>query len=109
MKKIFLLILSLTFSNYVNFEILTYDNPFPSNLIIHSMGEGTHFMAILDSNVSPKWYINSNNYGFDFKANGNKLTYFNKDFLEWTILDEYMIERHHAVKYHGRSNRHGNR
>jgi len=99
-KKIIYFILSLSFlfsqsRDYADFEIITYSNPYPANIFIHSIGIGdsqNKYMAILDSTLNTYWYVNGNEMGIDFKENNYYISYFNKDVLKWIIADSYMQE-----------------
>jgi len=78
--------------NYLDFEILVDNNPYPANMFIHTMGSQPRYMAIIDSLINPSWFINSGPLGLDFKVNQNKLSYFNNYNKSWIILNEYMNE-----------------
>ena len=78
--------------DYPNFEIVVNNNPYPEDIIIHTMSGGDHFMAIIDTDLSVKWYINSGSRGMGFEVSGDKLTYFHKDLQEWRVLDGFMQE-----------------
>ena len=78
--------------NYLDFEILVDNNPYPANMFIHTMGSQPRYMAIIDSLINPSWFINSGHTGIDFKVNQNKLSFFNKIDQSWILLNEYMIE-----------------
>ena len=83
MKIIVFIILSILSAQddyYLDFEILVNDNPLSENIFIHTMGSSStsRYMAILGPDLSPIWYVSSNDYGIDFKVNNNKLSYFNK-------------------------------
>ena len=97
MKIIVFIILSILSAQdeyYLDFEILVNDNPLSENIFIHTMGSSStsRYMAILGPDLSPIWYVSSNDYGIDFKVNNNKLSYFNKLGQYWTILDSNMEE-----------------
>ena len=49
--------------DYPNFEIVVNNNPYPEDIIIHTMSGGDHFMTIIDTALSIKWYINSGSRG----------------------------------------------
>jgi len=49
--------------DYPGFEIVVNNNPYPEDIIIHTMSGGDHFMAIIDTALSIKWYINSGSRG----------------------------------------------
>jgi len=57
--------------NYLDFEILVDNNPYPANMFIHNTGGQPKYMAIIDSLINPSWFINSGPLGFDFKVNQN--------------------------------------
>ena len=78
--------------NYLDFEIIVNNDPYPANMFIHTMGSQPRYMAIIDSLINPSWFINSGPLGLDFKVNQNKLSYFNKNNKSWIILNEYMVE-----------------
>ena len=65
--------------NYLDFEIIVNNDPYPANIFIHTTGSQPRYMAIIDSLVNPSWFINSGPLGLDFKVNQNKLSYFNKN------------------------------
>ena len=52
------------------FDILINNNPYPENILIHSMGL-ENYMSIIDSNLEIYWQINSDQVGLDFKENNN--------------------------------------
>lgn len=78
--------------DYLDFEIVVNNNPYPEDIIIHTMSGGDHFMAIIDTALSIKWYINSGSRGMGFEVSGDKLTYFHKDLQEWRVLNGFMQE-----------------
>jgi len=78
--------------DYPDFEIVVNNNPYPEDIIIHTMSGEDHFMAILDTDLSIKWYINSGSRGMGLKVDGDKLTYFHKDLQEWRVLNGFMQE-----------------
>ena len=78
--------------NYLDFEIIVNNDPYPANMFIHTMGSQPRYMAIIDSLINPSWFINSGPLGLDFKVNQNKLSYFNNYNKSWIILNEYMNE-----------------
>ena len=78
--------------NYLDFEIIVNNDPYPANMFIHTMGSQPRYMAIIDSLINPSWFINSGPLGLDFKVNQNKLSYFNNYNKSWIILNEYMVE-----------------
>ncbi|MGY8783548.1 MAG: aryl-sulfate sulfotransferase [Fidelibacterota bacterium] len=77
---------------YHNYEITINQNPFGSNLFIHTMGDQPRYIAIIDSSLSPSWFINSGEFGLDFKVNQNYLTFFNKSNQNWIVLNDKMKE-----------------
>ena len=77
---------------YPDFEIVISNNPYPEDIIIHTMSGGDHFMAILDTDLSIKWYINSGPRGMGLNVDGDKLTYFHKDLQQWRVLNGFMQE-----------------
>ena len=68
--------------DYPDFEIVVSNNPYPEDIIIHTMSGEDHFMAILEPDLSIRWYINSGSRGMGFEVSGDKLTYFHKDLQE---------------------------
>ena len=78
--------------NYLDFEIIVNNDPYPANIFIHTTGSQPRYMAIIDSLINPSWFINSGPLGLDFKVNQNKLSYFNNNNKSWIILNEYMVE-----------------
>jgi len=78
--------------NYLDFEIIVNNDPYPANIFIHTKGAQPRYMAIIDSLINPSWFINSGPLGLDFKVNQNKLSYFNNNNKSWIILNEYMNE-----------------
>ena len=95
-KLIFLFsIISIVFCRdieYHDLHININDDPYPANIFIHTMGPPPRYMSILDTVISPSWYVNCGSMGLDFKPNRNKLTYFNKEDQTWIVLNEFMIE-----------------
>jgi len=92
---LFFLLASVMFPrdmNYLDFEIIVNNDPYPANMFIHTMGSQPRYMAIIDSLINPSWFINSGPLGLDFKVNQNKLSYFNNYNKSWIILNEYMNE-----------------
>tara|TARA_B110000495_G_scaffold122330_1_gene106298 strand:- start:102 stop:1355 length:1254 start_codon:yes stop_codon:yes gene_type:complete len=79
-------------NGYHNYEITINQNPFGSNLFIHTMGDQPRYIAIIDSSLSPSWFINSGEFGLDFKVNQNYLTFFNKSNQNWIVLNDKMKE-----------------
>ncbi len=78
--------------DYPDFEIVVNNNPYPEDIIIHTMSGGDHFMAIIDTDLSIKWHINSGSRGMGFEVSGDKLTYFHKDLQQWRVLNGFMQE-----------------
>ena len=90
-----ILFINLTLANsrdYIDFEIITNNNPYPEKIFIHT--QGVNYMAILDENLEPYWYVKSNTLGggIDFKVNNNYLSYFNKDYKYWITINHDMQE-----------------
>ena len=86
-------------TNYLNFEILAFNNPYPANIFIHNLshiapitGTVPRYMAIIDSTMNPLWSVNSGDLGLDFKVQEDKTTYFNEIDNSWIVLDKNMIE-----------------
>tara|TARA_B110000046_G_scaffold44940_1_gene49968 strand:+ start:2570 stop:3844 length:1275 start_codon:yes stop_codon:yes gene_type:complete len=97
MKRIFVIVSLLCQiegqnDGYHNYEITINQNPFGSNLFIHTMGDQPRYIAIIDSSLSPSWFINSGEFGLDFKVNQNYLTFFNKSNQNWIVLNDKMKE-----------------
>ena len=78
--------------DYANFQVNIFNNPYPANIFIHTMGVQPRYMAVIDSVLNPTWFINSGSLGLDFKVNQNILSYFNKIDQSWILLNEYMVE-----------------
>ena len=92
---LFFLLASVMFPrdmNYLDFEIIVNNDPYPANIFLHTTGAQPRYMAIIDSLINPSWFINSGPLGLDFKVNQNKLSYFDKNNKSWIILNEYMVE-----------------
>ena len=97
MKRIFVIVSLLCQiegqnNGYHNYEMTINQNPFGSNLFIHTMGDQPRYIAIIDSSLSPSWFINSGEFGLDFKVNQNYLTFFNKSNQNWIVLNDKMKE-----------------
>ena len=89
--SIFIIFSSIFSQEYAEFDIITNNNPFPGNIFIHT--QVSNYMAILDEDLAPYWYVKSDNIGgIDFKENNGLLTYFNKDESYWVIVDSQMNE-----------------
>jgi len=78
--------------DYLNFQINAFDNPYPGNIFIHTMGSPPRYMAVIDSSLNPSWFVNCGPRGLDFKPSQNKLSYFHKIEQKWILLNDYMIE-----------------
>ena len=85
--------------NYLDFEIIVNDDPYPSNIFIHNLshispitGTMPRYMAIIDSVLNPVWVVNSGHLGLDLKVQENRLSYFDDENNAWIILDKYMME-----------------
>ncbi|MFL2983226.1 MAG: aryl-sulfate sulfotransferase [Candidatus Neomarinimicrobiota bacterium] len=99
---IFFIAICISFSqetNYLPFEIISYNNPYPANIFIHNLshispitGTVPRYMAIIDSTMNPVWAVNSGPLGLDFKVQENKITYFNDINNSWIVLDRNMVE-----------------
>ncbi len=79
-------------SNYIPFQTIINNNPYPAPLFLHSMSEAKKYMAILDTNLNITWHVNSGDLGIDFKVNQNNLSYFNRIGQSWILLNEFMVE-----------------
>ena len=93
--KTMLLFLLISLSHgrdYIGFQINVNNNPFPANLFINTMGIEPRYLAILDTDLSPTWFVNSGQTGIDFKVNQQKLSYFDKPNQSWIIVNEFMNE-----------------
>ena len=69
---LYMLLLSVILSEhleYIDFQVVLHDNPYPSDIFIHTMSVENHYMGIIDSTLNIKWYINSGYRGIDFKVN----------------------------------------
>ena len=49
-------------------------------------------MAIIDTDLSVKWHVNSGSRGIGFDVTGDKLTYFHKDLQQWHLINGFMQE-----------------
>ena len=78
--------------DYIPFQIVINNNPYPAPLFLHSMSEANKYMAILDTNLNVSWHVNSGPLGLDFKVNQNNLSYFNRTEESWILLNEFMVE-----------------
>ena len=88
----FILLLNLLLSTHrtnPEYEIITNDNPYSSNILIHLMSE---HMLVLDTNLQVSWDINSANNGMDFKKNSNVISYFDKTNEYWITANDQMQE-----------------
>ena len=90
--SLFLLISLSQGRDYIGFQINVNNNPFPANLFISTMGIEPRYLAILDTSLSPTWFVNSGQTGIDFKVNQQKLSYFDKSNQSWIIVNEFMNE-----------------
>ena len=77
--------------NDLEFDVLVNNNPYPSNIFIHSMGLG-NYMTILDTSIQTYWQINSASMGIDFKENSSYITYFEKLSNQWIMANNLMQE-----------------
>ena len=78
--------------DYIDFQVVVNDNPYPANMFIHSMSMDNRYMAVIDSTLNTAWYINSGPLGMDFKVNQDRLSYFHKPNQFWIILNEFMTK-----------------
>ena len=78
--------------NYLDFEVLHFDNPHPSSLLLHTMSEDNRFMAIIDSGLDVQWHVHSNHMSLDFKVNQDYLTYYNKIEESWILANQMINE-----------------
>ena len=68
---------SFSNGNYADFEIIINNNPFPSNIFLHT--QQSNFMAILDESLETYWFVKSDNLGgIDFKPSHDYISYFDK-------------------------------
>ena len=82
---------SFSNGNYADFEIINNNNPFPSNIFLHT--QHSNFMAILDESLEPYWFVKSDNLGgIDFKPSHDYISYFDKNNKRWIIADKSMNE-----------------
>ena len=82
---------SFSNGNYADFEIINNNNPFPSNIFLHT--QHSNFMAILDESLEPYWFVKSDNLGgIDFKPSHDYISYFDKNNTRWIIADKSMNE-----------------
>ena len=79
-------------SDYIDFNVESNDDAYPSSLFIHTMGAEPRYMAIIDSTLNPYWFVNAGQLGLDFKVNHEKISYFDKTHKSWIIVNEYMVE-----------------
>ena len=89
----FIITLSYSLSNqyYADFEIIVNNDPFPSNIFLHT--QSSNFMAILDESLEPYWFVKSDNLGgIDFKPTHDYISYFDKNNTRWIIADKSMNE-----------------
>jgi hypothetical protein len=56
------------------------------------MGSEPRYVAILDSTLTPSWFVNGGQLGLDFKINQGKISYFNKTAESWIIVNAFMDE-----------------
>jgi len=93
-NKLFILFFSLfgySLSNdyYADFDIIINDNPYPSNIFIHTLQ--SNFMAILDESLEPYWFVKSDSIGgIDFKPSYDKISFFDKTNNQWIVADKDM-------------------
>ena len=90
---VFFIIVEFCLSNdyYTDFDIIVNDNPYPSNIFIHT--QQSNFIAILDNFLDPYWFVKSDNIGgLDFKPSFDKISFFDKSNLQWIIADKNMDE-----------------
>ena len=74
---------------YADFDIIINDNPYPSNIFIHT--QQSNFMAILDESLEPYWFVKSDNIGgIDFKPTYDKISFFDKSNTQWIVADKNM-------------------
>ena len=86
-------------ANYLYFEIIVDESPYPSNIFIHNLsnispitGTMPRYMAIIDSSLNPSWVVQAGHLGLDFKVQSDKISYFDYQNKAWILLNEYMIE-----------------
>jgi len=99
-KQLFIFIITRLFislsicqeSNYIDFQVNYNQDQFSANLFIHTMGSEPRYVAILDSTLTPSWFVNGGQLGLDFKINQGKISYFNKTAESWIIVNEFMDE-----------------
>ena len=94
---LFLRLLFFSFINgqigYSNFNVITNNSSYSSDIFIHTMGPGSHHMAIINPELEIKWFIKSGHLGIDFKVSEDFLSYFDKNNNSWILLDKFMIEK----------------
>ena len=89
--SVILLNIMLSNDNYAEFEVLINNNPYPSNMFIHT--QHSNYMAILDESLSPYWFIKSDHIGgLDFKPSYDIVSYFDKSNSQWILANKNMIE-----------------
>ena len=86
------IILGFCLATYPEYNATIYGSPYPANLFVHSMSSSNPHMAIINSDLTLKWEVNSGEHGMDFKPNNGKLTYFFKPDQYWIISDTLMHE-----------------
>ena len=94
MKKLIFILLTTFIMAQPEFSVITYNNPYPGKIFIHSMSE---YMSILDISLNYYWVVNNQNKGMDFKYNNSKLSFFHKPYYGssqayWIIADQNMAE-----------------
>ena len=94
------LFLKLPFFSFINgqigystFNVITNNSSYSSDIFIHTMGPGSHHMAIINPELEIKWFIKSGHLGIDFKVSEDFLSYFDKNNNSWILLDKFMIEK----------------
>ena len=87
-----LILLGFCLATYPEYNATIYETPYPADLFIHSMSSSNPHMAIMNSDLTLKWEVNSGELGMDFKPNNGKLTYFYKPSQYWIIADTLMNE-----------------
>ena len=78
--------------DYLDFQVNYNQESFSANLFIHNMGTEPKYMAILDTTLTPIWFVNSGSLGLDFKVNQGNISYFNRLDKSWIVVNEYMHE-----------------
>jgi len=89
---IIILICNTAIADYLDYNFVINQEPYPAKLFVHSMSTQAPHMGILNPDLSLHWNVYSHNQGFDFRENNGRLSYFDKTSLFWLIADRNMTE-----------------